>query len=96
MISSLTNGFAMRDTCTNGPSSSAGSPGLRNTLTFCRAVLANIPMMGFLVVAAGFLSLVIRVIGTSIAIVLMLKPLKRFTPKGLTVSTSSAAVRAGR
>ena len=35
------------------------------------------PMTGFADVAAGFPSLVMRVIGTSIAIVLMLEPLKR-------------------
>jgi hypothetical protein len=48
-------------------------------------------MIGSPDVAAGFLSRVIRVIGTSIAIVLMFAPLKRLMPYGLTLSASSPA-----
>src|SRR5215471_7025449 len=93
---SFTSGFAMRDTWTKGPASTAGSPGSRSTFTLGRAVLAYMPITGLAVVPAGLPSLVMREIGTSIAIVLILAPLKRLTPNGLTVSTSSAAVRAGR
>ena len=65
--------------------------------TFCRAVLAYMPITGFADVAAGLPSLVMRVIGTSMAIVLMLAPLKRFTPNGLTLSLSSPGpVSSGR
>ena len=47
------------------------------------------PMTGFADVAAGSPSLVMRVIGTSMAIVLMLTPLKRLIPNALTLSLSS-------
>src|ERR1700730_4639879 len=84
MMSSLTSGFAIRDTCTNGPL--LPEP---NTLVCCRAVLAYMPITGLADVAAGRPSLVMRVIGTSSAMVLMLAPEKRFTPNGLTLSLSS-------
>ena len=97
MMSSLTSGFAIRDTCTHGPLWSVAAPGCGNTLTFCRAVLAYMPITGFADAAAGLPSLVMRVIGTSMAMVLMLAPLKRFTPYGLTLSLSSPGpVSSGR
>ncbi len=95
MISSFTSGLAMRLTCTKGPEVWAGLPGFSSTLTFCRLVLEYSPISLFPALA-GCPSPVIRLIGTSSAMVLMLKPLKRLTPNGLTVSTSSAAVSKGR
>ena len=55
-----------------------------------RLVEAYIPMTGYAVLGAGLPSLVIRVIGTSIAIVWTLVPLNRFTPKGLESSLASS------
>ena len=47
MMSSLTSGFAMRETCTRGPDSTFPSsrPG-SSTVTFWRVVLAYMPITG--------------------------------------------------
>ena len=77
MMSSLTSGLASRETWT------AFAPAER-------LVEAYMPITGYAVLGAGLPSLVIRVIGTSIAIVWTLVPLNRFTPKGLESSLASS------
>ena len=69
----------MRETWVQGPALIA-APIPRATPTFCRDVLAYMPITGLAELAAGLASLVIRVIGTSIAMVLMFAPLKRLMP----------------
>src|SRR5207253_2616858 len=97
MMSSLIRGLAIRDTCTHCPSSSESMFDPRDTRTVFLAVLAYMPTTGFADVAAGLPSLVMRVIGTSMAMVLTLAPLKRLTPYGLTLSLSSPGpVSSGR
>ena len=94
MMSSLTSGLPIRDICTNGPVLPPPGP---STRFCCRAVAAYMPMTGFADVAAGNPSLVMRVIGTSMAIVLILAPLKRLFPNALTLSLSSPGpVKSGR
>src|SRR5262245_57365933 len=95
MINSLINGFARHEIWTNGPDAFA-LPSLPSILTFCRLVLAYMPITGPDVLLAGRPSTVTLAIGTSMAIVLILEPLKRFTPNGSAASlASSAALSAG-